>query len=341
MIVIAVSTALYSTFMSKSLFQPRFRRTLYFFAPFFALYAILTAFQPSFVGVKNTVTLFVAIAFFILGMIGARNFSRSPTCGFLFIASSLCFVFIFTPITEVPKNTVSGISIYSALVGGSILAFRNPRSNWPALITFGVIILLGIHLDHRMGLASGLAGIIIYITVSYLPFAMIRRIILYSVIFSIVALIVLYSGIGGFNIRDYNSYVVELTGRTASSGRQIIWPIIIDAVSRSQLIGLGTGVNFSDLYVSHWSAHSIFMQIYMQVGALGLLLFIGVLFGVWKAIGRPEKRNNLSAYANATFIVVLLHSSTEVFLTQVNLPIGTMAWLSLGLCVGLLQLQKK
>ncbi|WP_127749887.1 O-antigen ligase family protein [Parasedimentitalea marina] len=312
-----------------------------FLTAYLMIYLVLTASAPTAAGMKNTVSIFVGAMFFLFGAINAEKLAFGASCQNIFFVTAVFCAVLAPSLGDTNKNAISGISMYMLLVSGAILVHRKRLDRFPALLAFATVYIVGQMLGHRMAVASGIIGALVYFSLIFLPFQTIRRILLSVVTASILLLVAMYTGLWDLNIRDSNDLFVAVSGRNAVSGRQIIWPIIVNAVSASKFTGLGTGMSFSNLYNSDWSAHSLYMQVYLQTGFLGLGFLVLALWSIWWCIGKPRRRDTMSAYASATMTVVILHSATEVYLTQVNLMIGALAWLTLGLCIGLINLQRK
>jgi hypothetical protein len=91
---------------------------------------------------------------------------------------------------------------------------------------------------------------------------------------------------------------------------------------------------FSDLQDSPSSGQSYFLQIYMQSGLVGLGSLGAVLLSLCAATGRPRRSQPVSLYVTGCVVMVLLLMSFEVFRMQVNLLMGCVVWVLLGLGVG-------
>lgn len=334
-ILVGLATVFALMMLQRPNLHKRVLPVFFSFGAYVLLYLGLTLADPTATGFKNTIGAAVSLVFFFFGVIYARDMAKGPGNAAIFIGTSLLCVMVVNGLTETSKNTISGLSIYLLLAAGALLVHRNPNRNVYAVAIFLVLLFVGLFLNHRMAQGASLIAFGVYFAVILAPFQWFRRLILLGLVCSILLLLALYAGLWGLDIRDFNDEFVALTGRNAASGRQIIWPIILTAVSNSKIFGIGTGTNFSSLYDSSWSAHSFYLQVYMQVGFAGLAVFVLTLLSIWRAIGTPRGAGRASAFATATIVIVILHSSTEVFLTQVNLMIGATAWLALGLTVGL------
>lgn len=325
------------TLMTKPRLPARTGPVLLAFVILFSVYLVLTLARPSAEGIKNVFGVIVSGGVFFYFAQNARKIAAAP--GALTIMATLTALayLIGASLGVINKNTVSGISAYLLLGVGVLWVVRSPNPNRAALIIFGLVALVGLVQGHRFMLGAGVLAAAIYLALRYVPLGFVRNLGLVVLVGGIVLFIALYAQLWGLDIRDLDAFFIEYTGRTARSGRQIIWPLIIAFVSQSPLTGLGTGATFGNLYNSEWSAHSYFLQIYLQTGLLGLLALSAVLLTVWRAIGRPRRSDPLGVFLTAAFAVLLLHAAFEVFLMQVNLLMGCSAWMMLGLGVGLLR----
>ena len=316
----------------------RMQTVLLAFAALFCVYFFFTMINPSRTGIKNIIGIFIAATFLIYFWHNSQNFVNAPYSAALLFGSGFMIIVLGVGQDVVSKNTVSGIATYFFLSAGVVQVARGaPLFRTLAILAVLLVFVGGVALGHRLmiGAAIVLFGIVFLLRV--VPLEATRNLTLVGVFGGIIMIIILFSGFWGFDIREYDSLFVEYTGRTSRSGRQIIWPIIISHTSSSPWIGLGTGTNFSSLYDSPWSAHSYFLQTYMQSGLVGITALVLVFLAIWRAIGRPRSSQPGSFLATGCFFVLIIHASFEVFLMQVNLLMGCSAWMMIGLCIGCIQ----
>lgn len=70
----------------------------------------------------------------------------------------------------------------------------------------------------------------------------------------------------------------EKTNANFFSGRQILWPYIIEAIEKKKLIGYGLGFSPSDIYNMKLSTHNLFLFLNLESGLFGIILFNLLLF---------------------------------------------------------------
>jgi hypothetical protein len=279
--------------------------------------------------------IFISGTFFFYFVQNAQRLVQARYSAALLFGAGCLIVLVGVALGLVNKNTISGIATYFFLSAAVIRVAKGG----PLIVTvFQTSLLLallgGLFLDHRLMIGAGLTMLGVVVLLRLIPLAALRNVTLIAVFGGVLLMIVLFAGLWGFDIRDYDTLAIEYTGRTARSGRQIIWPLIISQTAKSPWIGLGTGTTFSDFYDATWSAHSYFLQIYMQAGIIGVTALVLLLFSIWAAIGRPRISQPVSIIATGSFVFLIMHISFEVFLMQVNLLMGCGAWMMLGLCVG-------
>lgn len=132
---------------------------------------------------------------------------------------------------------------------------------------------------------------------------------------------------------DLEELVFEYTGKRLLSGREEIWPTLIEAILAQPLLGYGPGMVASEFAPSHFyglSAHNLYLQVGLQVGLVGLALVLLLLQSIWGIFwrGRTDATVRL---AGAFFIATLTHQMFEVALTQNNLSVGLIQWTIIGI----------
>jgi len=315
----------------------RVRWVLFAFVMLFLIYLTLTGLRPSRTGIVNVVGVAISgICFLYFVQTAPRLIAAQGTARILWLSGGLIGL-AGVALDMVNKNTISGVVTYFLLAAGVVCCARGVPlrrvSLWMLLALMG----LGVAMDHRMIMAVSLVLALVIALLRLLPMRLARNMVLIGLIGGVGLMIALFAGLWGLDIRDLDALFIEYTGRTARSGRQIIWPLIIAATAESPWLGLGTGTTFSQLYDTSWSAHSYYLQIYMQAGLVGVAGLILVLLALWNAIGRPRRSEPLRLYMTGCLVVLILHASFEVFLMQVNLLMGCTAWMMMGLGVGALR----
>jgi O-antigen ligase len=334
-LLLATAAAMFAALARRPVFPVRQMPIIVCFALLFLYYAVLTVMAPGMRGVANTLGVFVSAMFFFFSASRAQRVVSQPDAAWALVGVSIVSLTLGLASGAVAKNSVSGVCAYPILTAGLIWIARGAPPVRTAALVFAAIGAIGVILGHRMMAGVGILAMLVFLTVWFAPAQVARNLVLAALTIGVVLLIGLYARLWGLDIREFDSAIRDVTGRTAASGRHIIWPAIIEAAQESPWTGLGTGKLYSDIALTSFSAHNYFLQIYLQTGFVGVVLLVAVLLAVWRAIGRPQRDAPESIYVSACFAVVLVHSSLEVFLMQANPTIGGGAWIMLGLGVGL------
>jgi hypothetical protein len=124
------------------------------------------------------------------------------------------------------------------------------------------------------------------------------------------------------------------------SSRDVIWSTIIYEVENNGFAGRGLGRLPSEVLwgrLSGLSAHNGFVQLFFQLGPVGVLLFTTAC---WLVISAAAKRPRDDA-GLAIFSGALVHEAFEVALTQNNFGFGIGIWLLVALPMPGVQLDKQ
>ncbi|OIU67788.1 hypothetical protein BHE18_12490 [Rossellomorea aquimaris] len=123
----------------------------------------------------------------------------------------------------------------------------------------------------------------------------------------------------------FENLMLEYTGKSIMSGRDDIWRPVIAAINEQPWFGYGPGTLPIDVTGIDLSTHNLYLQIALQNGYLGLLVFIILLLYFWIIFYRNLKDKTVRLVASF-FIAILIHQSFEIALTQNQLSIGLMQW---------------
>jgi O-antigen ligase len=131
------------------------------------------------------------------------------------------------------------------------------------------------------------------------------------------------------NFYYYNDLVYQYTGKNILSGRDKLWSELLVLIENKPFFGYGSGALPSDFINTNLSSHNLYIQIALQVGIVGLSVFLLFLFFVWKTLwlNRHDSKVILSA---CYFIGILIHQLFEVTFTQNNFGLSIIQWLILG-----------
>ncbi|MFI2838566.1 O-antigen ligase family protein [Mycolicibacterium sp. PDY-3] len=125
--------------------------------------------------------------------------------------------------------------------------------------------------------------------------------------------------------------ISSVSGHRANSGRDELWPYLVYAIQERPWFGLGAGTLPRDLFSTNLSAHSYYLQVYLQLGALGVGLVICLLLSVWQLLSKAE--SSVGKFGAALFLMFVVHNATEVLMLQNNVVLAVAAWSCIGLAI--------
>lgn len=137
---------------------------------------------------------------------------------------------------------------------------------------------------------------------------------------------------------EWNQRLIELTGKSLFSGRQIVWKDLLNAAMENPLLGYSFDMRFN----GGMSAHNMYLEVILQSGILGLGCLLILFYSIWMYLCRCGDYIN-ARVSGAALIAIIIHQLFEVTLIQNNLAIGIIQWIiiSLGFSKGLVQKQIK
>lgn len=286
------------------------------FGAIFAIYAVSTVFNPSIAaGIITTQILTCAAVFFVFYGEIDRYTNRQDTI-VVCVAFLAIMLLLGISVDLVGKNVYSGSIVYlllfmSLLVQQSRAALSRQIGTW----TFIIVILLGLVFDQRaMQLAGAIAFLAFWIVLG-LNHALLRWLGLGAVVVVVVATVFMTAGIAGFSINVIDDMIIEYSGRTAKSGRQILWPVLVYFIGQKPIFGWGAGILPRDIMDTTLSAHSYYLQVLLQTGFIGLMalvgLFVALVSRFRKVLNKKDKV--LRAYMWSCTFLIIFHASSEVF----------------------------
>jgi len=128
----------------------------------------------------------------------------------------------------------------------------------------------------------------------------------------------------------YDQIIYAHTGKSLFSGRHNIWPLLLEVWGERPWLGLGAGFMPQKMLPYEVSAHNLFLQITVQVGLVGLVSFLFLLLGIWRAFWQA-RHDPLARASGSYFVGLLTYCVFEVTLTQNNLSLALFQWLILGI----------
>lgn len=233
--------------------------------------------------------------------------------------------------SDLQKNITGGTILYLiAIPTVIILARAGSRARLLLVLYFAAATLLGFALDFRGLIGYALILVLAYIGAATLP----------KPAFWVVGIVGASAVIGGtiwyfLNVRTselavtITRLVIDTSGRPATSGRDWLWPSIAQIVEYSPWTGIGAGALPRDVLPTTLSAHSYYMQVYLQLGFIGIVLLVTLLLTIWGPLVRST--TPAGRFAAAVFLMFVCHNATEVLMFQNGLMAGLPAWSVIGL----------
>ncbi|HZJ09589.1 MAG TPA: O-antigen ligase family protein [Trueperaceae bacterium] len=125
---------------------------------------------------------------------------------------------------------------------------------------------------------------------------------------------------------------VDLTGKNLFSGRQLFWGELVEAIRLQPWFGYGASARAETFTSFSWSAHSLYLQVTLQVGLVGLGLLLFLLWVIWARLW-PGRHSLTVRVAAGYFLGMLVHQAFEVSLIQNNLGNGFLFWFITGVAL--------
>ena len=130
---------------------------------------------------------------------------------------------------------------------------------------------------------------------------------------------------------SFLALVFKYFGRDLSfTGRWDLWHYVLKVAGYVVILGYGYGSFWlagPHIYYSHeqWhanEAHNGYLDVYLELGAVGLALVVAVIISGYRKIVRGYPREPVfSSFRFSVFVVILLHNMTETSLCKLNNPL--------------------
>lgn len=124
---------------------------------------------------------------------------------------------------------------------------------------------------------------------------------------------------------EWHTISVQLFGKGLDSGRPWLWGESLNAIGNNWVVGMGTGIQTNDLMNFEGSFHNQFIQLFMQNGLIGLFVFYGILFTLWKPLAR-HLDDRIVRICLAAFIGIIAYNCFETTLLENKVALGIMQW---------------
>lgn len=137
----------------------------------------------------------------------------------------------------------------------------------------------------------------------------------------------IYVGIKNTFIGNFlNNLSMSIFNKNLFSGRNEIWETVFQAILKQPFFGYGVGIRAPDVAATESTAHNMYLQVLLEVGLIGLLLFILFLFSIWHVLNK--RLNHFAAKWSACFMLgILVYNNFELTLMLNNYSIAAFQWL--------------
>ena len=336
---------------------------IFSFASLQLIYVFGFLLNISYPGLRDCVSIFFVSIIFLF----CHRYSNLLTQGHLLIIYVLMAVGTILSVlfsSSAPNINVSaGISAYSIMILGVVLISRSKAKAiigqhvWPHVI-FLLAAIMGAIFRYRVLTGLSLLSLMIYWVIPIFLKNSVRSLVLYVCAISTICFVVIVIGTPWFDpvLIELDSSFQKWGWDRLLSGRETLWKGAITDIAQSPGLGyrpgavpmLPTIVHNSDPLVminrgrtfenveGDLSAHNLFLQVGVQTGIPGMialtLLFAALFLSICSRAG--NKVAPLQSFIATCSIIVIFHSTFDVFLTQNVLTQGTLAWILLGLGTG-------
>lgn len=123
------------------------------------------------------------------------------------------------------------------------------------------------------------------------------------------------------DLTNYNELVRQYTGKNLLSGRNEVWPYVLNLTQQHPFFGWGGGVSLSDISFYTFSSHNFYLHTALQIGYFSVFLVFFFYVKFWNFILKFQHSKDIY-YANALFIYLIIIQNFEVTLLQNNLAMS-------------------
>lgn len=150
---------------------------------------------------------------------------------------------------------------------------------------------------------------------------------IYIVMFGNLLFVAIYAGIKNTAAgRFLNDISRSIFNKNLFSGRSEIWEGVIGAIPNNLWFGHGVGISAADVTSIHKTAHNMYLQLFLEVGVVGFVIFFLLILSIWKLLN--HRLDNFVSKWSACFLLgILVYESFELTLFQNNYSIAMFQWL--------------
>ena len=235
------------------------------------------------------------------------------------------------------KNTLSGILVF--VIAYMVychtrdcdeqgVGFFRPRIRAGALLVSVVLAIV------MIDIAKSRTALIVFLIIALTFMLLIKakpspktlKIAFFVFIGLLFAALFIYANAKSFGWYDFlNGYSVRIFGKNIDSSRSALWMQALDSLSSNYVFGLGTGVQPEGSFAGK-SFHNSFLQLLVENGIVGLLVFLAALYFLWAQISESPYPKSRAA-AIAIFSGIIIYNCFESTLLCNKLSLGFIEWL--------------
>ncbi|MDU0444103.1 O-antigen ligase family protein [Staphylococcus haemolyticus] len=234
-----------------------------------------------------------------------------------------------------PNSNILGPFMFLAIYFILMRIFTISKRTIPYIFLLIALIIL-IASDTRSVLLSILVGVAIYLLWNKIIKFKIGSIITFLIIvIGFGSVVFLYPKLPRWSqYGKLESWMLEHTGKSIMSGRADIWGRLSNLIDLRPVFGFGPNTVATDVIGRNASSHNLYINMALQTGYLGLIIFIFILFTIFmKYVYRGQ--NKLVRLSAAGFIAILAHQLFEITLVQNQLSIGLFQWVVIATGAGI------
>src|SRR5699024_586938 len=126
--------------------------------------------------------------------------------------------------------------------------------------------------------------------------------------------------------RFLNDLSFSIFNKNLFSGRNEIWNTVIHSILNRPFFGYGVGIRAPDVAETESTTHNMYLQVLLEVGLVGFILFLLFLFSIWYVLNK--RLNYFVTKWSACFMLgILVYNNFELTLMLNNYSIAAFQWL--------------
>jgi O-antigen ligase len=287
-------------------------------------------------GLKTVLQIVLAIGCIFIGFAtGLEERSRKFIDGAIVLTGFLLSLFLIGVVVVVPhgdfrpKNIIGSELMYLGLLMVAARFDYTAKLSSIRLLA-PLLVVDGLAAGHRTVAGIGAVVFVLDRLLPHLKLPFFHRAVFMLACGVSIFTVFMYLNIDSLPIfKVWNQVVLEHTGRQVASGRQLIWPSIWEEIQRAPVFGHGFSIEASQITGMNLSTHNGFLMILLQVGWVGLIPVLCMLYAI-ESGGLSGEYTHWRMLLTITLVIVIINSTFETELIQNNFRVAALLWFSLG-----------